>query len=164
MLNFVGDVGALNSVLTSIGTVLLLNVMRLDLTLENDYLTHVFRKRVQEKSIMKTKKLNLSYCSSFISQLAPLAYISSNCSTQARREKKIRNKLVKRMERELDIAHFIRNQILLRSYIRAGTTKNARLLARHNYALMKPDSNELSSTPDSGSDFDRSKFKPANQQ
>ena len=28
---------------------------------------------------------------------------------------------------------------------------------------MEPDSNELSSTPDSGSDFDRSKFKPVNK-
>jgi len=109
MLNFIGDVGALNSVLTSIGAALLLNVMRLDLNLQNDYLAHVFRKRVQDKSIMKTKKLNPSYFSSFISQFSPLACIFSSCSTQARRKKKIRNKLVERMERELDIAHFIRN-------------------------------------------------------
>jgi len=43
MLNFLGDVGALSDVLTSFAAIVLIEVLRLDLTLDNDYLSSVFR-------------------------------------------------------------------------------------------------------------------------
>ena len=45
MLNFLGDVGALYSVLYGLAASLLLNVLRIDLSLQNEYFETVFRKR-----------------------------------------------------------------------------------------------------------------------
>ncbi len=50
------------------------------------------------------------------------------------------------MERELDITTFIRRQITINNYIKATTTKNARILTRHSYSLMEPDESEWGST------------------
>jgi hypothetical protein len=136
MLNFLGDVGALNSVLTSLAAALLLNVMRLDLSLENDFFESIFRKRTENKSILKSEKLKPSYLISLLLQVSPLVRIVSCCRPGILQKNKQRKKLVDRMDRELDVTNFIRNQILLKNYIRAVTTKSARALSRHNYSLM----------------------------
>lgn len=45
MLNFIGDVGALQGVLMQLGVILVINVFRQDLSLEDDFINSIFRRR-----------------------------------------------------------------------------------------------------------------------
>ena len=61
---------------------------------------------------------------------------------------------LRRIERELDVAYFIRKQMIFAGLIKALTTKLQRQLARRRYSLIVGEPDEDSSTESSGSDFD----------
>ena len=64
---------------------------------------------------------------------------------------------LRRINRELDIVHFLRKQIIFETIIKAMTTKYERFLARKNYRLMVPDTDELLTTTESDSGFEQIK-------
>ena len=71
---------------------------------------------------------------------------------------------LRRIERELDVTRFIRNQLKIQAIINALTTKKERVFLKHNYRFMLGDENEVSDTFESASegyqtDFEKSEFK-----
>ena len=76
----------------------------------------------------------------------------------------IREVGMRRIERELDVTRFIRNQLKIQAVINALTTKKERVYLKHNYRFMLGDENEVSDTSESVSegyqtDFEISEFK-----
>ena len=70
----------------------------------------------------------------------------------------------RRIEREMDITRFIRNQYILRAIIRSKTSKKERALARRNYRLIvdcssEKDSTESSSTTDDNISLQREEIE-----
>lgn len=53
---------------------------------------------------------------------------------------------LRRIERELDIIYFIRNQLAMKVMIKAMSTKLARRLSRRSYSLILDDSKEEDTT------------------
>ncbi len=67
---------------------------------------------------------------------------------------------MRRIERELDITHFIRKQLEVRALIRAMSSTLARRLARRHYSLILNDSQEEVTISETDSDFDITVCKP----
>ncbi len=101
--------GALYGVLYGLSTAVLLNVLRIDLNLQNENFESIFRKRSVQDNTLKTERLTTSYLRSFIIQFSPLVSVLSFCTSNWIRERKMRRKLVERMERELDVTNLIRS-------------------------------------------------------
>jgi len=66
----------------------------------------------------------------------------------------IRQVANRRIERQLDMVHFLRQQITLNAIIRAKTTKVERKLARRNFKLVVGDTEEIATTESSSSGND----------
>jgi hypothetical protein len=70
------------------------------------------------------------------------------------RQHMIREVGSRRIERELDITRFIRNQSIIRAILRSKTTKKERALARRNYRLIVDSSSEQHTTSSSSTTDD----------
>lgn len=67
---------------------------------------------------------------------------------------------MRRIDRELDIARFVRNQILLSGIIKALTTRDQRQIAKRRYALILNKKSDPKTTEDTHSDVDITIYPP----
>lgn len=108
ILDLVGDVGALYDSLNLIWAFVLVYIFRVAIFLENLVLTSVFRKRIDE---MKYKTFSLSYLSWFTDACRNCC---CRCCCWALKYKPTQNERIRsvglrRIERELDAARFVRS-------------------------------------------------------
>ena len=71
------------------------------------------------------------------------------CKYEQAKKRKV---LMRRIERELDISRYVRQQIMFAGIFRALMSKKSRLLSKRNYAFFEPAKDECSSTSSSGSE------------
>jgi hypothetical protein len=67
---------------------------------------------------------------------------------------------MRRVNRELDMANFLRKSLMMESFLKAVTTSGQRALLKRQYNLMVPAAHDGPTTSDSASDFDFDQFKP----
>ena len=165
-LTFIGDVGALQGTLTLIFGSVLVNVLRIDILLENDLISSVFRKRKVGDGfgVQKFALTYMQWLRSYIGGLCLLVVCRCCGYCSKSRQEMIRAVGSRRIERELDITRFIRNQYILRAIIRSKTSKKERALARRTYRLIvdcssEKDSTESSSTTDDNISFEREEIE-----
>jgi hypothetical protein len=148
-LTFIGDVGALWGTLTLIFGSVLVNVLRIDILLESDLLSRVFRKRIpgDRFGVHKFTLTYMQWLKSYVGGQCLLLVCCRCCGfCKKSRQEFIRSVGKRRIERELDITRFIRNQLILSAIIRSNTSKKERALARRNYRLIVDCSSEQDCT------------------
>lgn len=100
VLNFLGDVGALMSVLTGFVSLMLYKVVQLDLLWENHVINNVFRKR-PKTDFDKPAPIQIDFFSALRAQLCSMRV----CKNDQFRKRKA---LIRRIERELDVSRYVR--------------------------------------------------------
>jgi hypothetical protein len=116
-LNFLGDVGALYSVVTTFASLVLFKVLQLDIIWENHVIANVFRAREGEDPV-KVTRLEPTYFQALKLKLCSM-WICKDSHSKAKKRKV----LMRRIGRELDVSNFIRRQIILSGILKALTTK-----------------------------------------
>ncbi len=129
LLNLVGDIGALYSTLAGIAS-FILKLIRTDVVMENHLINKVFTERPLYHT-QTFKHLKITYCD-WIKQV-PYGLCPNWRLLREHRITKLRKVGLRRIERELDIARFIRKQIAITAIIKALTTKAERNFLKHNY-------------------------------
>lgn len=153
VLTYIGDVGALLGTLQLISGVILVNVLQINILAENDMLNSVFRLRRKHH---KTDHFKLTYCE-WLCREIPRKYLLGCYFKKRERSHYLREIGNRRIERQLDMVHFLRQQMALKAIIRAKSTKVERKLARRNYALAlrgNPDEVGTTSSSSSGNETD----------
>lgn len=146
-LTYIGDVGALLGTLQLISSVILTNLLQINILAENDLLSQVFRSR---KNNLKTAKFKLTYCEWLSKEFLRNKIL---CCYKFKKERShlIREVGNRRIERSLDMVHFLRTHMMFTAVIRAKTNKTERKLARKNYQMIVGNQNEAETTSSSSS-------------
>lgn len=121
-LDFLGDVGSLTTLLTGLALFFLHQIVRIDLLWENHVINHVFKKRPNTDS---SRPISLQV--DFLQALKSLKIFTYCCQNKQARKRKV---MMRRIERELDLARFIKQQIISAGVLKAITNKKTRILAR----------------------------------
>ena len=132
MLNFVGDIGALFSTLSGIASVIL-TLLRKDVILENHLLNEVFKKRPRDHT-QSPIPLKITFYD-WMKQV-PFSMCPNWRLLKEHKLTKLRKVGLRRIERELDVARFIRKQLAMTAIIKALTTKAERNCLKQNYRFM----------------------------
>jgi hypothetical protein len=114
---FIGDVGALYGTFEIFFNFLLSTVLQASVILEQSIISGVFRQRKNQKSL-DLYPCTISYTDWFISLFA----LCLPSGEDLKRKGRMRTQGLRRIERELDVQRFIRNQIILAAFLRTQTT------------------------------------------
>lgn len=124
LLSFIGDVGALFGTLQGICAFIMFTIFRLGVMLDNFLISNVFRTRDGKGNIDKVK---MTYYGWF--RYTTYGFFYKCFSKQLKKYRHhydhrtvTRDVGMRRIERELDIVHFLRKQLILNAIIKAITT------------------------------------------
>jgi hypothetical protein len=96
LLQFLGDVGALYDALYKIAYFILMNILKVNVLLDNKILKATFKTKMPN---LELRKITVSYCSWLASVIL--------CCVKRNKTRKIHKVGLRRIERELDVAHFL---------------------------------------------------------
>lgn len=148
-LAWIGDVGALFDALQQIAGIFFVALFKIKVLLDNDLISAIFRKR--EPKSMRMVKVKLSY-TDWLCENFKQYCLRCWCFRKKRRSRLIRDVGNRRIERNLDVAYFIRQQLLFKAMYKIQTTKLQRQLNRRHHSLVVDDSDELGTTSSSATD------------
>ena len=139
-----GDVGALQSTLAIIFNTILVHHCQIGILLDNHLINGIFRKR---DDVLKTKRFKIT----FLEWLKQIPYeLVPRCRPFKRNKATlIRRVGIRRIERELDIVHFMRKQFAFTALYRALTSKVQRGLARRQFSLIVGEKQDAAVTTES---------------
>jgi hypothetical protein len=120
ILQFVGDIGALQGTLFQVAPLLLSKIFWISFLLESHLINAIFRRRNESKN--RYPRTHLEYFFSVLKNLRN----SSKFKHMSRLG-------LRRVDRELDVVYFIRKGMAQTAILKAITTKTQRSLAYRNY-------------------------------
>lgn len=155
ILQFLGDVGALYDALYKIAYFILMNILKVNVLLDNKILKATFKTKMPN---LELRKITVSYCSWLASVI--LCCVKRN---KTRTTRKIHKVGLRRIERELDVAHFLRSQFTMQAMLKTLTDRSQRLQLRKNHRhVIKEDPGDTDTSTSSSDDIKPTKFELTN--
>ena len=127
-------------------------LLQLNVSLENKIMNTVFRRKI-------TDSMHLGYVNVNYRQYIVAVASSIFCLRRPRNEL-WRKVAMRRVNRELDVANFIRKQFIMYGLLKGITTSGQRALLKRSYNLMVPGAHDGPTTTDSDSDYEFDDYKP----